>query len=43
MPVLMITDLAPHVDNDFRDRKNRDVIADRGARSDSRADARRAR
>jgi len=25
-PVLMITDLAPHVDNDFRDRKNRDVI-----------------
>lgn len=25
--VLMITDLAPHVDNDFRDRKNRDVIA----------------
>jgi len=26
-PVLMITDLAPHVDNDFRDRKNRDVIA----------------
>ena len=24
--VLMITDLAPHVDNDFRDRKNRDVI-----------------
>jgi len=26
-PVLMITDLAPHVDNDFRDRKNRDVIS----------------
>ena len=25
-PALMITDLAPHVDNDFRDRKNRDVI-----------------
>lgn len=25
-PVLMITDLAPHVDEDFRDRKNRDVI-----------------
>ncbi|HUR34539.1 MAG TPA: hypothetical protein VM032_12140 [Vicinamibacterales bacterium] len=25
-PVLMITDLAPHVDNDFRDRRNRDVI-----------------
>ncbi len=25
-PVLMITDLAPHVDNDFRERKNRDVI-----------------
>jgi aspartyl aminopeptidase len=25
-PVLMITDLAPHVDSDFRDRKNRDVI-----------------
>jgi aspartyl aminopeptidase len=25
--VLMITDLAPHIDNDFRDRKNRDVIA----------------
>jgi aspartyl aminopeptidase len=25
-PVLMITDLAPHVDQDFRDRKNRDVI-----------------
>jgi aspartyl aminopeptidase len=24
--VLMITDLAPHVDNDFRDRRNRDVI-----------------
>ncbi|MGE3520602.1 MAG: aminopeptidase 1 [Vicinamibacterales bacterium] len=24
--VLMITDLAPHVDNDFRERKNRDVI-----------------
>ncbi len=26
-PVLMITDLAPHVDNDFRERRNRDVIA----------------
>jgi aspartyl aminopeptidase len=25
-PVLMITDLAPHVDADFRDRRNRDVI-----------------
>lgn len=25
-PVLMITDLAPHVDNDFRERRNRDVI-----------------
>src|SRR6185436_16910912 len=25
-PVLMITDLAPHVDQDFRERKNRDVI-----------------
>ena len=24
--VLMITDLAPHVDNDFRERRNRDVI-----------------
>jgi len=25
-PVLMITDLAPHVDQDFRERRNRDVI-----------------
>ena len=25
-PALMITDLAPHVDNDFRERRNRDVI-----------------
>ena len=25
-PVLMITDLAPHVDTDFRERRNRDVI-----------------
>jgi aspartyl aminopeptidase len=24
--VLMITDLAPHIDNDFRERRNRDVI-----------------
>lgn len=26
-PVLLITDLAPHVDRDFLDRRNRDVIA----------------
>jgi len=26
-PVFMIPDLSPHVDQDFRDRKNRDVIA----------------
>ena len=25
-PALMITDLAPHVDNDYRERRNRDVI-----------------